>query len=292
MPKIQSRSDSLAKENASLAAQRISDSVPIELGKLEPQPRREAPNASITLRKDHLAEKCLGRAIAPAFRADVDRRNFQIKLLVSGKRKEISRRGIGRPICDRRARQVIKNNGHFRKAIHDLPQKRDRLRLHLHADRNAPGCRVLPERICPRIGKPYGLIRERAAGREQTHTAAAAREPVIESLHRVGRQNIDGIHSRETRRNGCDRISHVAVVVAISGRRMHDRRLLDAGGIHFLQQHFVGSRPLARPSGLRAAKRRQGIPLDVRRDDVGMDVDDGHANSHGSAAEPIMNRGR
>src|SRR6202035_4773224 len=80
----------------------------------------------------------------------------------------------------------------------------------------------------------------------------------------------------EAGRNGGDRVRYVAVVVAVSRGRMHDRRLVDAGVVHGLEQCLIGGRPLARPGGLRTAERRQRITLGIGRDDVGMNIDDGH----------------
>src|SRR5262249_44462750 len=126
-------------------------------------------------------------------------------------------------------------------------------------------------------GEPGRLIRKRAAGREQTHPAAAARQPVIKSFHRFGRQHVDRIDPGEAGGNSRDGIRYIAVVVTVSSRGVYDGGVIDAGGIHLLQQHFVGGRPLARPGGLRTAKWGQRIARGVRRDDVRMDVDDGHA---------------
>ncbi len=167
----------------------------------------------------------------------------------------------------------------LRKAIHDLAQQRQAFLLHLHADRNVLRRRMLPERIGLRIDEPGGLIRQRRAGGEQAHAGAAAAEPVIECLHRVGRHDVDGIDAGEARRHGSDGIRHIAVVVAVGGGGMHDRRLVDAGVVHGLEQGLIGGRPLARPGGLRAAKRGQRITFGIRRDDVRMDIDDGHVGS-------------
>src|SRR5437763_1793725 len=74
-------------------------------------------------------------------------------------------------------------------AIHDLAQQRRAFLLHLHADRNVFRRRVLPERIGLWIDGPCRLIGQGAAG-EQADAGAAAAQPVIERLHRIGRHGV------------------------------------------------------------------------------------------------------
>src|SRR6202034_4619595 len=54
---------------------------------------------------------------------------------------------------------------------------------------------------------------------------------------------------------------------------MHDRGFGDAGLVHGFQQRLVGRRPLARPRRLLAAERSKRIAFGVRRNDMGMNID-------------------
>ncbi len=173
---------------------------------------------------------------------------------------------------------MIEDHGDLREAIHDLPQQPNAFLLHLHADRDALGLRMLPEWIAPWIGKPGRLVRQRGAGREQAHAGASAAEPIVESLQCIGREHVDRIDAGEALRHCRHCVRDVTVVVAVRRRRMHDGRPRDAGVLHGVEQHLVCGRPLARPGRLRAAERGQRVFLGVGRDDVGMDIDDrGHA---------------
>src|SRR5258706_13755207 len=58
-------------------------------------------------RVDRLSEERFRRAFAPGFRRHVDRRDLQVNLLVLGEREEVGRLTIGRPVLERRARQVV-----------------------------------------------------------------------------------------------------------------------------------------------------------------------------------------
>src|ERR1700734_1176482 len=55
---------------------------------------------------------------------------------------------------------------------------------------------------------------------------------------------------------------------------MHDRGFGDAGLVHGFQQRLVGRRPLARPRRLLAAERSKRIAFGVRRNDMGMNIND------------------
>ena len=114
---------------------------------------------------------------------------------------------------------------------------------------------MLPERIRLRIGEPLGLVRQGGPGGEQAHAGAAAAEPVVEGLHRIGRQHVDRIDAGEALRHGRDCVRHIAVVVPISRRGMHNCGLGDAGLVHRVEHRLVGRRPLARPGRLRPAER-------------------------------------
>jgi hypothetical protein len=136
--------------------------VPTEFGKV-----RAPGDAGSAERVEDLAEERVGRPLAPALGRNIDWSDLQINLLVLSKLEELFRGLVGWAIFERRTRQVIQDDRDLGKAIHDLPQQRQALLLHLHADRNVFGRRVLPERIGLRVDKPRRLIRQGAPGKER-----------------------------------------------------------------------------------------------------------------------------
>ncbi len=72
-----------------------------------------------------------------------------------------------------------------------------------------------------------------------------------------------------------DGVGDIGIVVAVAGRGLHDRGLLDAGLVHGGNQLLQRDRSRARPVGLVAAQRRQRVTRGVAGDDVRMDIDRG-----------------
>ena len=76
--------------------------------------------------------------------------------------------------------------------------------------------------------------------------------------------------------------------MAVAGRGLNDRGLLDAGLIHGGNQLFQCDRPRARPVGLMAAERRQRIARGVAGNDVRVNVDGDHGSEPPSVEQPIV----
>lgn len=171
---------------------------------------------------------------------------------------------------------MVDDEGDRRKPFEHGFQLRDEFRFHVGHDGDAV---LLGAGVA---GKDVGIVDgedgplQRRATREDPDARQAAGEPCLHLPDSVRLEHVHGEDPGERLRIPCDRIRQITAVGAVCGGGMDDGSPVDPGLSHAFDQRSSGHRALMRPVRSFPAHGRDRIALRVMRNDVGMDVDNGH----------------